>query len=392
MVTALWKLECTAPWLAERLWVEVYQDAERTPDPPADVMDRLRAAFEIPPSSEDQARWMERGLSRATGNDETHPAFRERAAALGVSEIDVRNIGFPVAIRPSAAETLLGADLAVIERDLAGHWQRSALGGWRARHRQAVAESKRRESLQTAEPTRAALQVASLWKSARDQAEIKGPAAAEPLLRDLLARDPRHSGARVMLGQHLLNVGNADGRHLLEEVVKQADETWTRAACEVLQAHFQSTGQTDELREIRSRLDRLEQETSAGARERAKVSASDKLIAHELTLTQVEQLQSALSAQPECGAAWLVRKELRYFPDRRLFVLCVRREGERWWLSQADRDRALVRRLSPAIELPGQVLVIARSGSTRPLAARIMFFPGAQVFSRQSGETPNAEH
>jgi hypothetical protein len=391
LVSALWKLECFGPWLSERFWMDVYQDADRLPEPPADVMDRLRRAIETPPSLEDRARWMERGLSRTTGNDETHPAFRERAAALGVFEDDVRRAGFATAIRPSAAETLLGADSTAIERELAGHWQRSALGGWHARARQAVAESKRRESSQAADPARAVEHMAALWKTAREAAEIKGTAAAEPLLRDVLSRDPLHAGASVVLGHHLLNVGDAEGRRLLEQVVDQADETWMRPACEVLQEHFQVTGQTDQLREIRSRLDRHERESAAAQRERAKVLASDDFVAHELTEAQVDHLRKRLSSHPDCGAAWLVRKKLRYFPNRPLFVLCVRRKSARRWLSQPDRDREMVRRLSPTIELPGQVLVVARYGSFGGLAARIMSFAGASVFPPHSIEMPKAE-
>ena len=189
-----------------------------------------------------------------------------------------------------------------------------------------------------------------------------------------------------MLGQHLLNVASPEGRCLLEQVMNQADESWMRPACEVLQAHFQATGQTEQLREIRSRLDRHEKESAAAQRERAKVLASDTFLAHDLSETQIDLLRRRLSAYPDCGAAWLVRKSVRYFPNRPLFVLCVRRKSARWWLSQPDRDRELVRRLSPTIELPGQVLVVARYGAFRRLAARIMAFPGAAVFSERPGQ------
>ena len=87
-----------------------------------------------------------------------------------------------------------------------------------------------------------------------------------------------------------------------------------------------------------------------------------------------------LAAQADCGAAWLVRKELRYFPRRALFVLCVRRKSARWWSADPDRDRELVRRLIPLVELPGQVLIVARYGSFRRLASKVMSRPGAEVF------------
>ena len=329
---------------------------------------------------------MERGLSRTTGNDETHPAFRERAAALGVLDEDLRQRRFPAATGPPAAETLLGADLPAIEREAAGQWQRSALGNWRTRHRRAVSESKRLDLLQDRDPARAIEQNSALWKSAREAAQIKGVAAAEPLLRAVLARDPGHAGASVVLGQHLLNVASPEGRCLLEQVINQADESWMRPACEVLQAHFQATGQTEQLREIRSRLDRHEKESAAAQRERAKVMASDTFLAHDLTETQIDLLRRRLSAYPDCGTAWLVRKSLRYFPNRPLFVLCVRRKSARWWLSQPDRDRELVRRLSPTIELPGQVLVVARYRGLPPARCKDHGVSGRAVFSERPGQ------
>ena len=164
-----------------------------------------------------------------------------------------------------------------------------------------------------------------------------------------------------------------------------------RPACDILQEHFRLTGQADQLREIRSRLDRHEQEIAAAQRERATVKASDSFLPHELADAEIEPLGRVLAAHPDCGAAWLVRKELRYFPQRPLFLLCIRRKSAKWWLSQPDRDRDLVRRLSPTIALPGQVLVVARYGAFRGLADRILSYPGAEVFRWDRTEAPIPE-
>ena len=80
----------------------------------------------------------------------------------------------------------------------------------------------------------------------------------------------------------------------------------------------------------------------------------------------------------------------RYFPQRPLFVLCVRRKSARWWLKQPDRDRDLVRQLSPRIELPGQVLVIAPYGPYSRLARKVMAVPNADVFRRNAPDLPSS--
>jgi hypothetical protein len=66
-----------------------------------------------------------------------------------------------------------------------------------------------------------------------------------------------------------------------------------------------------------------------------------------------------------------------YFPHRPLFVLCLRATGAARW-GGADRDEALVRRLAPKVQLPGQALVIGRRGPFR--ARRVAAQPGAEVF------------
>ncbi len=395
VISALWRMECLEPVLSERFWEGVFREAEDSPDPPADIMDRLRSAFATPPSPADASRWVERGLSRTTGIDETHPAFRDRGRALGRSTEEIRQAGFPVAPRPSSAEALLGADRAAIESELAAEWQRSVVAGWRHRHRRATAEARRREApgvegAEAAAPAIPADAVAA-WEAARASLELKGPAAAEPLLRAVLERDPRHAGASLVLGNHLLKLGDSEGRRMLEEVAAEADEFWMRQACQALHDHFKATGQEAELVAMRSRLDRLDEESAAAQRERATVRPGDSFLPHGLADDQLEPLRAVLAAQADCGAAWLVRKDLRYFPRKALFVLCVRRKTARWWSADPDGDRDLVRRLIPLVELPGQVLIVARSGSFRRLAAKVMSRPNAEVFRRDLRRPEPAE-
>jgi hypothetical protein len=384
LVSALWRMECVGPWLSEQFWTELYRQADQTAEPPADIMERLRTALETPPAAEDAARWTGRGLRRATGNDETHPAFVDRARALGVPAGAIEQGGFPAPVRPTAAEVLLGAELAAIEGALAEQWRQGARAAWRERHRRAASEAQRPCPEPTASES-SSENPHQLWETARDLAQRRGTAASEPLLRALLESDPGHLGASVLLGHHLLGRGDAggEGEHLLLQVVAREDEAWTPPAYAALLEHYRATGQTDRLREVRLGLDRYEAETAQAQRERAIISGGDDLLPHGLSLEQIEPLRHLLSSQPECGTAYLVRKKLRFFPHRPLFVLCVRGPARRWGFTDSERDRKLVQRLIPLVELPGQVLVIVRQGSFRRLAGRVIRFPGAEVFGRE---------
>jgi Zn-dependent protease with chaperone function len=383
LASSLWRMECLNPWFLEQFWPEIERTADQSPEPPPDLTGRMRTALETPPPPDDAARWIERGLSRATVHDETHPAFPDRVRALGLYPDEFRRAGFPAAPRPSAAEVLLGADRDAFERELSADWQRKSRAAWRQRHRRASAEARRQAPATQAPPAR---EVSDLWEKAREAADLRGPAAAEALLRSLLLQDPAHAGATVLLGHHLLTRGDGEGERMLLRVVEQADEVWTARACQALQQHFRTTGQTDRLRELRALLDRHEAEVEAARRERSTIRPGDTFLPHGLTEEQVGSLTALLASQPDCTSAWLVRKELRHFPNRPLFVLCVRATESRWGFRSPERDRQLVTRLIPRVELPGQVLVIAREGGFCKLYDRITSLAEAVVFRRSKAE------
>jgi Zn-dependent protease with chaperone function len=378
VASALWRMECRAPWLGERFWPDIHAEAVAVPDPPAEILGRMRAALEVPAEAAEAARWVERGLSRATENDETHPAFVDRARALGLTPEAIRELGFPTAIRPSAAEALLGPAPHPFEADLASEWSRTAMASWRERHRRAA----RAPALGAAEP-RAEGETTALWEAARHDAELRGLASSEPLLRRVLAGDPSHAGACVLLGHHLVAVGDAEGERLLWQVIEKADDhEWIHRASVALEQHYRVTGRADRLRDVRATLDRYEEESEKGRRERSAVGPNDRLLHHDLDENQLSLLRNLLAWHPDCASAWLVRKDLRYFPLRPLFILCVQCRSGRWLAAQPERERALVQRLIPRVELSGQVLVLGRNGSFRRLAARVRKSPGAEVFRR----------
>src|SRR5258707_11127096 len=98
-------------------------------------------------------------------------------------------------------------------------------------------------------------------------------------------------------------------------------------ACALLHQHYRRAGRMDRLREIEGRLDRYERDLAASRAERREVTARDKLIPHGLSVEELNALRTTLSAETDLALAELVRKELRYFPNQKLFLLCVRRRS-----------------------------------------------------------------
>jgi Zn-dependent protease with chaperone function len=392
--SALWRIECLGPWLGDVFWTELWQRTADTPDPPGDVLRQLQEAYRTGPQPVDAALRVERGLSRTTAHEETHPSFVDRVAPLGWNPEDVRRLGFPRAAVHSAAASFLGAALTGVEQALSQQWRNNVLASWRDRHRRARAEAKRQQAGTKPDDSPAAVDAAAdvqlLWESARDTVNRVGLGAAAPLLRQVLERDPAHGGAAVLLGQHLAALGDPEGERLLENVIVREDELWLPRACEALERHHRDHGRVDDVRALRARLDRHEADMQAAQRERSSITARDRFLAHQLSDDRLDALQTLLAEAPEVSGAWLARKELKYFPQRQLFVLCVRCGRSRWWPFGADDEQALVRRLAAKVQLPGQVFVIGRHGSFRALARKIVNLPGAQILPRSATAEPTA--
>ena len=380
MASALWRLECLTPWLSERFWPELYREATDVPEPPA-ILVRMRSAFQVEPAPADAARWTARGLARATGNDDTHPSLRDRVSSLGIDVEQMGRTGFPVPVVVSAADVFMGSDLRSIEQDLTAEWQKNNGAAWRDRYRRAATEARRAVLSDMPKSEEPALKLAStLWESARETADLRGLAIAEPLLREVLGHDPAHGGASVLLGYYLLTIGDPAGETLLLQVVERADQVWVGQAYKMLQDHYRLSGATERLGELRARHDRYEADLTKSQIERSRIEPRDVFVHHGLTHDQLVPLRRVLAVDNACAEAWLVRKTLVHFPERPLFVLCVRCKAQGWGFDKVDRHHALTRRLVPLVELPGTVLVISPVDHYRRLARKVMAVADAEVF------------
>jgi len=384
---ALWRLEILSPRLDDEAWPAILAEAADRPEPPDDVADRLAAAIQAPPPHDAAAR-VTRALARATLPDETHPALADRLGPLGLGPDDLGRIGLPARAEPSAADVYLGDAAPAAGRALSQSWRDEALGPWRERRRLALAEAARRAGPAPPTPAGSAPEGPApddarvLWEAACRASQVQGPDAAAPLFRRVLEAEPGHAGAAVVVGGRLALDGDPQGEAMLRRVLDGDDEAWIAPAGQALCNAYRALGRADDLRDVEARLDRHEAEIAAARRERASVRASDRFIDHGLDAGALAALVDRLAADQQLDAAWLVRKDVAHFPRRRLFVLVVRATGPRWRSGREERGAALVRRIAPRADLPGQALVIAPDGPFASLAKACMKRPDAQVFRR----------
>lgn len=354
--------------LSEGFWPEVWKAANTEPQPPSGVFTRLRQVLSAGPSPEDRARWMDQEFRIATTNVDTHPCLTDRLRALDRLPGNSTRTPWTAPI-PSAADTLLGSASDSIRTAIELQWRKECESNWRERHARAAALNHRLATIDQASGISSA-DVDKLWDRARVLMELHDNEQAQPLLRDVLALRPGHPAANFHLGRTLLEKDDPGCELFLERAAVE-DAEFLPHSCRLLHDYFRRLGRTDKVREIAARLDRHDQQIAASHAERSSVSASDPLIPHGLSPDELATLREALSSEPGLSLAELARKDLKHFPDQKLFLLCVHARRRWHGLPDTDAEQALASRLSKHVHLPGRVLVFAPQGSFRRLARKL---------------------
>jgi Zn-dependent protease with chaperone function len=379
MATALLRLQLVSRQLGDHFWEELWDGTKLSAEPPRDVMERVRQALVAGPSSDVLFAWQRDALRSVTTNADTHPCVNDRIVALNVLATDQQVTTCAASV--SAAETLLGPAAVTLRQQVSALWCDDVRAAWKQRHGRTSVLTQRLDLLHNTTTDVAASE--RLWDEALVALDVKGRGAATPLLRRVLEVRPDHPFANLQLGRILLDEGKVEGEALIERALAANSDLLPQAG-PLLHDHYRRLGATDKLRALAQRLDQHELEAEAARKERAQVEASDVFVPHGLDSTTLAAVCQVLSAEPEAERAELAQKQLLYFPERRLFVLCVHRKSRWPWLGNTEEERSLARRVALKVQLPGRVLVFPPSGSYRGLAKALQSVPAARIWTREA--------
>lgn len=377
MADALARIRAVSEVLEEKFWPDVWQQAVKIPEPPQDLFEQLASAlrshFQSP-----KPELLASGLRQITTNNDTHPCLRERLQNLGFKDgMAVARAVTAVPPAETAASRLLGSALEPVRQDLNALWRKTCAEIWRKRHARGISLDHHLKAVEQSLGSRA--DVETLWDKARALMDMQNEAAAEPLLREILALSPRHPRANFALGRKLLADDQAEGVAHIERAMAEDAEA-IHAGCALLHDFNRLRGDAENVAAISRRIDEHEALVKASATETQMVTAADNFIPHGLKGAQLAKLVETLRGFPELERAYLGRKELKAFKDQRLFLLCIeaRRKWRRFPNSAAEEE--IVSRLMLMNMLPGRALIFAASGPLKDVGKKVMRVAGAVVF------------
>lgn len=377
---ALVSVNVQGAFLDEAYWPAVLGQAGGRPDPPFPFRE-MEPALAAGPAAEPASAFLSRSLARKTGSDDTHPCVSDRLAAIG------KEARLPAPAPETAARRFLAGSLEGFASRLDEAWREAIAGDWRERHARACEASRSLGELEALAAAGTLPADGSMRRAALVE-EVRGDAAALSLYREIAAADENCAEAHHAAGRILLAAGDDRGIAHLEKAM-ELDAGCILDACDRIHAFLMSRGRETEALAYYDRGERRAELLERAKAERDAVSPRDTFLPHELGPEELDAVTSQLDRYWQLRRAYLVRKEVKLFPEFPQYVLGVG-IGFHWYeyVSQ-KRLNNLHLRIAGELEFPFPAIVVNLSleggGAFRKKMKKV---PGAEIYRRGSRLPP----
>lgn len=386
MVEGLVATHVRDTFLDRAFWAKISEEVQVQAAPPSDPFTRLTAVVHQPMPADDARKWLALALAQTTDYDDTHPALRERVAALGfpavLNDETALEAFLPVRDGMSAAESCLGAALLQLTAQLDRDWATRITPLWKQRHEQAQQGLARLQALTAQAERGEALTREESWERAKLTAELHDFAAARPLLDEILAAWPDFAPAKFALGQTLLEAEDEAGMAHIGEAM-DADPDFVLPGCQLLYGYLKQRGRDAEAEPYLQRgMQRAEvlQEAEADSN---RVTAKDRFQSPELPDDDRQALLTALAAVPEVRLAYLARKIIPAQPERVCHVLAVKLKHRGMVLDEGAATKKVLTALMQKIHVASELLVVIVSKSSHPYLEKLLNpIPGTLFYQK----------
>lgn len=392
MKDALASLSVVGRLLQESFWSSLDQRNRETADPPETYLHDLAHTILVPTHRELIPRFFSEAMHEKTGYVDTHPALADRLAALAKlpakTAPDSASSAIPQVLgteQDHAAHYYLGKTCDDLCEQLNREWAEHIKATWKRKYDEKQAAQARVVELWE-KSIAESLSDDELWEYATKTDLLDGAKAAIPLFRQLLDRSPDHAGANFAMGRLLLAQGDRTGLERLERAGSKDPEAFL-AASALAEEFLIRSGQEHEAAKYRERtMERCELLLKV-EEERQHIEPDDVFLPHDLSREGTRSLANELSALPEVGEAYLMRKQVRVMPAVPAYVLVVI-PRYRWYEWREDaKNEVLLAKLSQEIDLPSNtyILVLGSQVKRRWKKKALKRIPPLPLQSRAGG-------
>ncbi|AVH74002.1 M48 family metallopeptidase [Nostoc sp. 'Lobaria pulmonaria (5183) cyanobiont'] len=321
---ALINVEVKARFIERYFWSSIYKQVETEIEPPKMTYMAMQQALSQRLHQEITSSYLMEALTKKTNNADTHPCLTDRLKALGYIFNPQQELAIFAPIEISAAQKLLGNRLEKLIAHFSQAWREEIATPWRQKYadfQQSIATLKdlnqkaKTQQLTLDEATQRAFLIF----------KFDGEEAVIPLLQEIIHRDAHHASANYLLGQILLNKQDTTGIEYIEKAMDK-DSSIVIEGCQIICYFLHQQGKINEVKSYQKRVENYYELILKAGQERSHVRGNDKFESHTVSDIEVNKLRQQLSHYPQVISAYLVQKNLQYFPEKPFYILALKRK------------------------------------------------------------------
>lgn len=358
--SALLNVHVRAPHIDEDYWDAFFKAVDLQPQPPQKPYAGLATFLKQSLLSDaDFAERMQKELDVETHYANTHPALKDRLAALNITPCP------PDAFSENAAEVWLGDRYDAILEKFDAEWLERMAEPWQERY-EYVQES---HAFLAKMQGRAADAITDedLWKYAMLTREFAENSEALPLFEEVIRREPDAYGAYFYASEILLEQDDERGLEYLRKTFDSPN--LIEQAAHIGANYWHEKGEEAKAEQWWDDAVARNEQHQVVLAERATVSEDDTYLAPEGVDPQLlEKLKTELSAAKMAGKAWLAFKQVEHYPENPVWVVAFHPKGFRF--DDEDLPQKLIQQLQLDM---GDVdlFFVATRGDTKSIAKKV---------------------
>ena len=353
--------------------------------PPDHAQRDLIRQLQGPPPIETAARYVTAALNEDTSGADTHPALRDRLAAVGYRVDADMAAAFSRTVSPeqtpAAAELLGTALLQRLTAQLDDAWQAGARKAWREAHDSLRRDRERLTVLQREAATRP-LNAEESRARARLTESLDGAAAAIPLYSALVDAQPNDADSRFTLGRLLLVEGRPEARTHFEQL--ESDVWYGSIANRFLAAQYLDLGDADSARRHTAKALAQADLLDRAKEERSRWLKSDEFAEPTMPADDRDRIVQVLAGEPAVRTAYLMRKHVNHAPEYPVHLLIVLAKYGIITRSEPSMNRALAQRLVQTIQVDGDLRIRVYASRKDWLVSRARKLGHSRIYTKTS--------
>lgn len=330
---ALVGLRVKASYLDRKYWSKISEDLKDVSAPPAAAFSNMAASFKEGIKEFDAESWLKEGLRTKTDFSDSHPCLTDRLAhIMGIPKEEVAEFAMGMLLTasqspdPSAAQVLLGEKLPELMKQIDDGWRIKAQPIWEEKHATVQEFKKELEELEKKSESEELTPEELLLLATRTY-QLKTIEDARPIFEKAIEKNPEDAAVREEFGLALFREEDEQCVEHLKFVMEK--ERLRRFECaQYLCSWYKMRGEDEEAEKYHEIIDHCVEEIIESSKERSAVTESDLFLEHGFEDSELDGLREGLAGCPGLERVYIVKKEVKIFPESPLYVLVV--EGRGW--------------------------------------------------------------